>query len=94
MSGAPDAEVSCIRNTFKIVAPGRNENEPLKYGEKFAMQSLLGQGEISKKMYIFSDRQRLGANNTANRKMGGISPLQLTESSKNNERSNFENFHF
>jgi len=78
LSGAPDAEVSCIRNTFKIVAPGRSENEPLRYGDKFAMQSLLGQGEISKGMFVFSDRQRLGANNTANRKMGGVSPLQLT----------------
>ena len=78
LSGAVDAEVSCIRNTFKIVAPGRTANEPLRYGDKFAMQSLLGQGEISKGMFVFSDRQRLGANNTANRKMGGVSPLQLT----------------
>jgi len=78
LSGAPNAEVSCIRNTFKIVGENPNQNGPLRYGDKFAMQSLLGQGEITKRMFLFSDRQRLGANNTANRKMGGVSPLQLT----------------
>lgn len=78
LSGAADTEVSCIRNTFKIVSVDRKENEPLRYGDKFVMQSLLGHGEISKAMVLFSDRQRLGANNTANRKMGGVSPLQLT----------------
>lgn len=80
LSGAVSSEeVGCIRNTFKIVAPGHKDGEPLRYGEKFAMQSLLGAGEISKKMFIFSDRQRLGANNSCSRKLGpNVSPLQLT----------------
>ena len=56
LSGAPNAEVSCIRNTFKIVGENPNQNGPLRYGDKFAMQSLLGQGEITKRMQKLSKK--------------------------------------
>lgn len=78
LSGAPNSETACVRNTFKIIGKDRKEGEPLHYGDKFCMQSVLGKDEISKNLLVFSDRMRLGqATSTASRKLGGISPMQL-----------------
>lgn len=79
LSAAPNSDVPCVRNTFKIVAADRAEGECLHYGDKFALQSLLGAGTVEKNLYVFTDRMRLGqGSNQSSRKMpGGASPLQL-----------------
>jgi len=78
LSGAPNSETACVRNTFKIIGKDLADGEPLHYGDKFALQSVLGQGEISKNLLVFSDRMRLGqASTVTNRKLGGTSPIQL-----------------
>jgi len=84
LSAASQSDVPCVRNTFKIVAEARSTGENLHYGDKFALQSVLGQGDINKDLYIFTDRLRLGqASSGSNRKMpGGCSPLQLVPTDK------------
>jgi len=77
LSGAANADTPCVRNTFKIISKNRADGEPLHYGDKFVLQSVLGQGEISKNLFVFTDRLRLGQGCAGNRKISGAAPLQL-----------------
>jgi len=83
LAGASNTESPCVRNTFKIVSTSKNAGEALTYGDKFVLQSVLGEGEINENLYVFTDRLRLGQSGAANRKLSGVAPVQLVSYSPN-----------
>lgn len=77
LAGASNTDTPCVRNTFKLVSMSKPAGEELNYGDKFVLQSVLGEGELNKNLFVFTDRLRLGQSVAANRKISGVAPLQL-----------------
>merc|ERR1712071_97374 len=77
LAGASNTDHPCVRNTFKIISKSKAAGQSLTYGDKFVLQSVLGEGEINKNLFVFTDRLRLGQSVAANRKISGVAPLQL-----------------
>lgn len=81
ITGGSNVDSSCVRNTFKIVGKNKAEGDVLRYGDTFAFVSTLGQDDDNvKTLCLFADRIRLGqATQMLNRKMQGVSPVQLIQ---------------
>lgn len=67
LSGGKNTDVSCIRNSFELVKLDQNTDNILRYGDKFALKSVLNEN-----LFIFADQIRLGG---TSKSRSSISPV-------------------